>query len=136
MQHSLVLYLLTRDIIVKSHSLMHHGYSQINFVFQFKFDSGFTYNFKKKYNQNPICGQYSYYFIYLFICYLHNLMPLVEYAKENKNIQGIPPKCSLINLVLFIHFIINFFFLYQFWALQILPPLTEISSSRFVRKGI
>ena len=80
--------------------------------------------------------QYSYYFIYLFICYLHNLMPLVEYAKENKNIQGIPPKCSLINLVLFIHFIINFFFLYQFWALQILPPLTEISSSRFVRKGI
>jgi hypothetical protein len=26
---------------------MHHGYSQINFVFQFKFDSGFTYNLKK-----------------------------------------------------------------------------------------
>jgi hypothetical protein len=24
----------------------------------------------------------------------------------------------------------------EFWVLQILPPLTEISSSRFVRKGI
>jgi hypothetical protein len=51
--------------------------------------------------------QYSYYLIYLFICYLHNLMPLVEYAKENKNIQGIPPKCSLINL--FCLFILLFF---------------------------
>jgi hypothetical protein len=27
-----------------------------------------------------------------------------------------------------------FFLLYRIWALQILPPLTEISSSRFVRK--
>jgi hypothetical protein len=36
---------------------------------------------------------------------------------------------------LFIYFINNIFFsFYQFWALQILPPLTEISSSRFVRK--
>jgi hypothetical protein len=28
------------------------------------------------------------------------------------------------------------FLFYPIWALQILPPLTEISSSRFVRKGI
>jgi hypothetical protein len=28
------------------------------------------------------------------------------------------------------------FFSTNFWALQILPPLTEISPSRFVRKGI
>jgi hypothetical protein len=56
--------------------------------------------------------QYSYYFIYLFICYLHNLMPLVEYAKENKNIQEISPKCSLINLFcLFILLLIFFLIL-------------------------
>ena len=29
-----------------------------------------------------------------------------------------------------------YFLLHRFWALQILPPLTEISSSRFVRKGL
>jgi hypothetical protein len=29
----------------------------------------------------------------------------------------------------------DIFFLPSFWALQILPPLTEISSPRFVRKG-
>jgi hypothetical protein len=34
---------------------------------------------------------------------------------------------------LFIYLVI--FLLYRFWALQILPPLKEISSSRFVRKG-
>jgi hypothetical protein len=34
----------------------------------------------------------------------------------------------------FIYFII--FPLYKIWALQILPPLIEISFLRFVRKGI
>jgi hypothetical protein len=53
--------------------------------------------------------QYSYYFIYLFICYLHSLMPLVKYAKENKNIQGIPPKCSLINLFCLFILLLLFF---------------------------
>jgi hypothetical protein len=37
-------------------------------------------------------------------------------------------------LTLLFYFLILFFI--QFWALQILPPLTEISSSRFVRKGM
>jgi hypothetical protein len=39
--------------------------------------------------------------------------------------------------LLFYLFIYLFYFfpLYEFWALQILPPLTEILSSRFVRKG-
>jgi hypothetical protein len=35
----------------------------------------------------------------------------------------------------YIYFIIYIFFLYTFWVLQILPSLTEISSSRFARKG-
>jgi hypothetical protein len=29
-----------------------------------------------------------------------------------------------------------YFLLHRFWALQIPPPLTKISSSRFVRKGM
>jgi hypothetical protein len=39
-------------------------------------------------------------------------------------------------ILLFIYFVIIIFFLNKFWALQMLPPLIEISSSRFVRKGI
>jgi hypothetical protein len=42
------------------------------------------------------------------------------------------PQNSYIEVYLFIYPII--FLLYQFWALQILPPLTELSSTRFVRK--
>jgi hypothetical protein len=57
-------------------------------------------------------------FIYLF--YLHNLMPLVEYAKRNKKKFKESPKHIVINL--FIYSFYYFFFLYQFWALQILPP--------------
>jgi hypothetical protein len=73
-----------------------------------------------------------YLFIYLFVCYLHNLMPLVEYAKRNKKEFEESLKHPLINL--FICSFYYFFFLYQFWALQILPPLTETSSPRFVKK--
>jgi hypothetical protein len=55
-------------------------------------------------------------FLYLFICYLHNLMPLVEYVEINKKeIKG-SPKHPLIYLS--IHFII-IIFLYQFWALHV-----------------
>jgi hypothetical protein len=40
--------------------------------------------------------QYSYYFIYLFICCLHNLKPLVEYAMENKKeFKGFPQNAHL-----------------------------------------
>jgi hypothetical protein len=46
-------------------------------------------------------------FLSLFICYLHNLMPLVEYVKKNKKeIKG-SPKHPLIYLS--IHFIIIIF---------------------------
>jgi hypothetical protein len=38
--------------------------------------------------------------------------------------------------ILFIYLFIIIFPLYKFWALQIILPLTEISSSSFVRKGI
>jgi hypothetical protein len=51
--------------------------------------------------------------IYLFICYLHNLMPLVEYTKRNKKEFKESPKHPHINLL--IYFI---FFSYQFWALH------------------
>jgi hypothetical protein len=61
-------------------------------------------------------------------------MPLVEYAKRNKKEFKESPKHLVINL--FIYSFYYFFFLYQFLALQILPPLTEISSPRFVRKRI
>jgi hypothetical protein len=57
-------------------------------------------------------------FLYLFICYLTTLIPLIEYAqgKENKIISkgSIILKHSLINI--FIYFIT--FPLYKFWALQ------------------
>jgi hypothetical protein len=68
-------------------------------------------------------------FMYLFICYLHSLMLLVEYVEKIKGSSKHP----LINLLIYSF---SFFFSYQFWALQILPPLTKISSSRFVRKGM
>jgi hypothetical protein len=57
-------------------------------------------------------------FLYLFICYLHNLMPLVGYAKRNKKEFKESPKHPLINL-----FIYSFYFLYQFWALQMMSHL-------------
>jgi hypothetical protein len=55
--------------------------------------------------------------------------------------QGLPTKfqrlqnskISIIDILISLFY--YFIFSYQFWALQILPPLTEISSSRFVRKG-
>jgi hypothetical protein len=68
-----------------------------------------------------------YTFMYLFTCYLHNLMPLVKYVEKIKGSLKHP----LINLLVY-----YFFSPTNFWALQILPPLIEISSSRFVRKGI
>jgi hypothetical protein len=36
-------------------------------------------------------------------------MPLVEYAKENKNIQGVSLKCSLINLFCLFILLLIFF---------------------------
>jgi hypothetical protein len=50
-------------------------------------------------------------FIYLFICYLHNLMSLVEYVKRNKKKFKESPKHPVINLFIYS-------FLYQFWSLQ------------------
>jgi hypothetical protein len=70
-----------------------------------------------------------YTFSYLFICYLTNIIPLIEYAqiKENQII-------SKALLHVFIYFII--FILYNFLGLYKSYPLTIISSSRFVRKRI
>jgi hypothetical protein len=70
-----------------------------------------------------------YTFPYLFICYLTNIIPLIEYAqiKENQII-------SKALLHVFIYFII--FILYNFLGLYKSYPLTIISSSRFVRKRI
>jgi hypothetical protein len=70
-------------------------------------------------------------FPYLIICYLTNIIPLVEYAQRKED-QEIPKTLAY----KFIYYLSYYFLLYQFWALQILPLLTEISSSRFVRKGI
>jgi hypothetical protein len=62
---------------------------------------------------------------------LTNIIPLVEYAQRKED-QEIPKTLAY----KFIYYLSYYFLLYQFWALQILPLLTEISSSRFVRKGI
>jgi hypothetical protein len=52
-------------------------------------------------------------FLYLFTCYLHNLMQLVEYVEKNqKEIKG-SPKHPLIN---FTYLFILLFFSYQFWG--------------------
>jgi hypothetical protein len=48
---------------------------------------------------------------------LHNLMPLVEYAKKNKKEFKESPKHPLINLFIYL-FLFLFLFLYHFWALQ------------------
>jgi hypothetical protein len=71
------------------------------------------------------------FFIYLF--YLHNLMPLVEYAKRNKKEFKESPKHLVINLFIYSFY---FFFLIPILGFTNPTPLTEISSSRFVRKGI
>jgi hypothetical protein len=64
-------------------------------------------------------------FLYLFICYLHNLMPLVEYVEINKKeIKG-SPKHPLIFLS--IYFIIIIIILYQFWALQWVKILLAVT---------
>jgi hypothetical protein len=55
---------------------------------------------------NTRCITYT--FIYLFICYLHNLMPLVEYAKREKEFKE-SPKHPLIDL-----FIYSFYYYYYF----------------------
>jgi hypothetical protein len=52
---------------------------------------------------------------YFFICYFHNVMPLVEYAKKTKKQIKEFPKHPLINLFIY-YFCI--FPLYQFCALQ------------------
>jgi hypothetical protein len=50
-----------------------------------------------------------YLFIYLFVCYLHNLMPLVEYAKRNKKEFEESLKHPLINL-----FIYSFYYFFSY----------------------
>jgi hypothetical protein len=60
--------------------------------------------------------QYSYYFVYLFICYLHNLMPLVEYAKKNKKEFKESPKHPLINLFIYLFFLIPILGFTVSWA--------------------
>jgi hypothetical protein len=51
-------------------------------------------------------------FIYLFICYLHNLMPLVEYAKKKNSIN---PQNILFEIYLFIYVIIIFYTNFGFY---------------------
>jgi DMSO/TMAO reductase YedYZ heme-binding membrane subunit len=61
-------------------------------------------------------------------------MPLVEYAKRNKKgTQGIPKTPTYKFIYLFIYYI---FFLIPILGFTNPTPLTEISSSRFVRKGM
>jgi TRAP-type C4-dicarboxylate transport system permease small subunit len=69
-------------------------------------------------------------FLYLFICYLTTLIPLIEYAQRKWD-QEIPKTLAYKYIYLFI---LLFFLLYRFRTLQILPPLKIISSSRLVRK--
>ena len=72
-------------------------------------------------------------FLYLFIYYLSTLIPLIECAQRKGN--RIIPKTILYKYMCL--FILLIFLTYtNFRALQILPPLTEISSPRFIRKGI
>jgi hypothetical protein len=71
-------------------------------------------------------------FLYSFLCYLTTLLPLGEYAQRKGN-QIIPQTVLCKYMYLYILLLLPYT---NFRALQILPPLTEISSSRFVRKGI
>jgi hypothetical protein len=67
--------------------------------------------------------------MYLFIFYLTNIIPLIEYAQRRED--QLIPKGSIIPkhyIIIFIYLYDYYIFLYKFWALQILPPLTEISS--------
>jgi hypothetical protein len=70
--------------------------------------------------------------MYLFICYLSNIILFIEYAqgKEDQIIAKgfIHP---LINIPIYL-----FFFLPNFLGFTNPTPLTEISSSRFVRTGM
>jgi hypothetical protein len=79
-------------------------------------------------------------FLYLFICCLTNIIPLTEYAqiKQNQMISKGSIIPSHYNYIYLYHY---YYYYYYFpdtkiWALQVLPPLKEISSSRFVRKKI
>jgi hypothetical protein len=70
---------------------MHHlkydnGYSLINFfVFQFKFDSGFTFNLQnKKHNQYLICVAVFILF-YLFICSLSYISRFFGYVAPHNH---------------------------------------------------
>jgi hypothetical protein len=58
---------------------------------------------------------------------------LVEYAKRNKKEFKESPKHLVINLFIYSFY---FFFLIPILGFTNPTPLTEISSSRFVRKGI
>jgi hypothetical protein len=68
-------------------------------------------------------------FVYLFTCYLHNLMPLVEYVEKNqKEIKG-SPKHPLINLLIYLLY-------YYYFLLPILgfrhivdAPLSSLTRS-------
>jgi hypothetical protein len=72
-----------------------------------------------------------YTFLYLFICYFTNIIPSIEYAQIKEN--------QIISKAFFINACTYLF--YCFYLIQILgftnpTPLTEISSSRLIRKGI
>jgi hypothetical protein len=61
-------------------------------------------------------------FLFLFICYLTNKIPLIEYA-QNQVISNGSIILKPYIIFLFIDFvIILLFFLLKFWVLQILPP--------------
>jgi hypothetical protein len=74
---------------------------------------------------------YNFFYIYLFAI----LLPLIEYVQRRG--KQIFPKTFYMNTSIYFIIIIIIILPYtNFRALQILPPLTEILSSRFVKKGI
>jgi hypothetical protein len=99
-------YLMKRIIIYLNRKPLYYFFSKLILFFYIQ-SSKFKTHIKFEISEFTIL------FLCLFICYLHNLMPLVEYAKKKKKEIKESPKHPLINLL--IYFII--FPLYKFWAL-------------------
>ena len=106
-------------------------FSCFEFLFSLRF-----YNFKFKYGfvffeiriwmqhtrEIPVCMQGT---LYLIICYLTNIIPLIEYAQlkeESNNFQRFHNPKTLHNYIYLFIYILVFFLIQFFWALQILPP--------------
>jgi hypothetical protein len=76
----------------------------------------------------PLWGAHLYFYLFH---YLASLIPYIQEQRKPNIIQRFSKKFSQ-----YYHNLIYLFtpFFIQIWALQILPPLTEISSSRLVRR--